>query len=58
MVNHQMVQAGANGPAKIGGNVQASKIISQVRPVYPVDLQQEGVQGTVKFEAAGSAKKG
>ena len=51
VVNRQMEQASAGGPIRIGGNVQASKLLSQVKPVYPVDLQQEGVQGTVKIEA-------
>jgi len=35
----------------IGGNVQATKLLSQPRPVYPDDLQQQGVTGTVKIRA-------
>jgi TonB family protein len=44
----------ANGAPKrilIGGNVQASRLITQVRPVYPEDLQQLGVEGTVLMRA-------
>jgi TonB family protein len=32
---------------KVGGNVQAMKLISQPRPEYPAELQQAGVEGTV-----------
>jgi TonB family protein len=35
----------------IGGNVQAVKLLRQTRPVYPVDLQQQGVTGTVTIRA-------
>ena len=35
----------------IGGNVQPSKLLSQARPVYPDDLQQQGVTGTVIIRA-------
>ena len=35
----------------VGGNVQASKLIRQVKPVFPEDLQQLGVQGTVVIRA-------
>ena len=35
----------------IGGNVQSSKLVSQPRPVYPADLQQQGVTGTVIIRA-------
>jgi TonB family protein len=35
----------------IGGNVQAAKLISQVRPVYPADLKQQGITGTVMLRA-------
>lgn len=31
--------------------VKAANLINAVKPVYPVDLRREGVQGTVKFEA-------
>jgi TonB family protein len=35
----------------VGGNVQASRLLTQVKPVYPEDLQQLGVQGTVMIKA-------
>jgi TonB family protein len=43
-----------NGAPKrigVGGSVQASRLITQVRPVYPDDLQQLGVEGTVMMRA-------
>ena len=36
---------------KVGGNVQQSKLISQVRPVYPVEAKQARIQGVVKLSA-------
>ena len=52
-------QAGAGGgPVRIGGNVQASKIISQVKPVYPVDLQQEGVRTAVSVKVEAVEQQG
>jgi protein TonB len=39
------------GPQKVGGNVQASKIITQVKPVYPPLAKMARQQGTVKLEA-------
>jgi TonB family protein len=44
----------SNGAPKrigVGGNVQPSRLITQVRPVYPDDLQQLGVEGTVMMRA-------
>jgi TonB family protein len=35
----------------VGGNVQAAKMITQVRPVYPADLKQQGITGTVMLRA-------
>jgi TonB family protein len=35
----------------IGGNVQPSKLLRQVRPVYPEDLKAQGINGTVKIKA-------
>ena len=35
----------------IGGNVQPSKLLSQPRPVYPEDLQQQGITGSVIIRA-------
>lgn len=36
---------------KVGGNVQAAKLIRQPRPVYPAELQAAGVEGTVMLQA-------
>src|SRR5262249_6086301 len=36
---------------RVGGNVQGSRLIQQVRPVYPDDLRQQGIQGTVMIRA-------
>lgn len=36
---------------RVGGNVQAAKIISQPRPVYPPLAKQARIQGTVRFTA-------
>jgi TonB family protein len=35
----------------IGGNVQAAKLIAQSRPIYPDDLQAQGITGTVLIRA-------
>jgi len=46
---------GASGPGptriRIGGNVQAAKIIHRVPPLYPADCRTEGVQGIVLLNA-------
>lgn len=47
----QSPAAGAARPVKIGGNVVAANLINPVRPVYPTELRQQGIQGTVKLEA-------
>ncbi|HVO99224.1 MAG TPA: M56 family metallopeptidase [Bryobacteraceae bacterium] len=36
---------------RVGGNVQAVKLISKVNPAYPEDAQAEGVEGTVLLKA-------
>jgi TonB family protein len=36
---------------RVGGNVQPAKLISQVPPVYPGDLQQLGIEGSVVIKA-------
>jgi TonB family protein len=36
---------------KVGGNVQAAKIVRQVRPVYPEHLKTAGISGTVVLQA-------
>jgi TonB family protein len=38
-------------PIRVGGMVQAARIIKQTRPVYPADLQEQGVQGSVILSA-------
>ena len=47
-------QPQANGPPvriRIGGNVQAAKLTTKVDPIYPADLQVQGVEGTVLLNA-------
>ena len=43
----------ARAPQRIpvGGNVQPAKLLSQVPPVYPADLKQQGITGTVMVRA-------
>ncbi len=36
---------------RVGGNMQAAKLISKAKPVYPMDCKAEGVQGTVMLRA-------
>jgi protein TonB len=36
---------------RVGGNVQAAKLISQPRPTYPPLARQARIQGTVRFNA-------
>ena len=36
---------------KVGGNVQAAKIVRQVRPTYPDHLRTAGISGTVVLQA-------
>jgi TonB family protein len=45
--------APAPGPQRIrvGGNVQPSRLISRTEPVYPPELQQLGIEGTVIIRA-------
>ncbi|MDX2267272.1 MAG: M56 family metallopeptidase [Bryobacter sp.] len=38
-------------PIRVGGNVQAAKIITRVPPLYPADCKAEGIQGTVLLKA-------
>ena len=35
---------------RIGGNVQASKIVSQPKPVYPPEAKAARIQGTVQLQ--------
>lgn len=36
---------------RVGGNVQAAKLVSQARPAYPVTAKTDGVEGTVLLRA-------
>jgi TonB family protein len=48
----QAIGSGAAAqPIRIGGNVKAAQLIRQPRAVYPADLQAQGVEGTVVFQA-------
>ena len=38
-------------PIRVGGMVQAVRIVRQVKPIYPPDLQAQGVQGSVILNA-------
>ena len=38
-------------PQHIGGNVMQYNLASRVTPVYPPLAKQQGIEGTVKFEA-------
>lgn len=42
---------GAPQRIRIGGNVQATRLVSNVKPDYPAELQQQGVEGTVLIQA-------
>ncbi len=35
---------------RVGGNIQATKVLKMVRPQYPQHLQQQGIEGTVLLE--------
>ena len=45
-----LLPAGTPRRIRVGGNVQAAKLITQVRPVYPPTAQITGVEGTVVLE--------
>ena len=36
---------------RVGGNVQATRLLKQTRPVYPADAQAAGIEGTVLLRA-------
>jgi TonB family protein len=36
---------------RVGGNVEAANVITQVAPHYPAEAKQAGLQGTVKLQA-------
>jgi TonB family protein len=50
------VSAGAPQRIPVGGNVQIAKLVSQVPPVYPAELKQQGIGGTVILRAVISTK--
>jgi protein TonB len=39
------------GPLKVGGNVQAARIVNRVQPVYPPLARQTRISGTVRLHA-------
>jgi protein TonB len=39
------------GPVRIGGNVQAARIVNKVQPVYPPLARQTRINGTVRLHA-------
>ncbi len=47
----QVRETSTGGPIRVGGNVQAAKLIQQIKPNYPVDLQAQGIEGTVLLSA-------
>jgi periplasmic protein TonB len=38
-------------PLRVGGNVQAAKLVRQPRPVYPMEAKAARIQGVVKLSA-------
>jgi TonB family protein len=46
-----VARAGAPQRIRVGGNVQATKLLKMVRPSYPAHLQQLGVEGVVLLRA-------
>ena len=38
-------------PLRVGGNVQAARIVSRVLPVYPPEASEQALGGTVRLEA-------
>jgi protein TonB len=38
-----------NGALRVGGNVQAKRIINRVQPVYPNEALRERISGTVRL---------
>jgi len=37
------------GPIRVGGNVQAARIINRVQPAYPEKARKDGITGTVRL---------
>ena len=46
-----LVDGAAPGRLRIGGNLQATKLVSKATPVYPVEAKQARIQGTVSLLA-------
>jgi len=40
-----------SGPLRVGGNVQAARIINRVQPIYPPLARQTRISGTVRLHA-------
>ena len=38
-------------PIRVGGSIQAAKILNRVVPLYPPEASEEGIGGTVRLEA-------
>ena len=47
----QAVGSGTPRRIRVGGNIQATKLVHRVNPVYPERAQALGIQGTVLLEA-------
>ncbi len=43
--------AGTPVRIRVGGNVQATRLLKQMKPVYPADAQAAGIEGTVLLRA-------
>ena len=39
------------GPIRVGGNVQAARIVNRVQPIYPPLARQTRISGTVRLHA-------
>jgi TonB family protein len=48
---HATAPGGPGQPLRVGGNVQAAKLLRRVDAVYPADLQTQGIEGTVVLDA-------
>lgn len=45
------VAAGVPQRIRVGGNVQATRLVQRVNPVYPADAEAAGIEGTVLLKA-------
>jgi len=41
----------ASGPVRVGGNVQAARLVNRVQPIYPPLARQTRISGTVRLHA-------